>query len=156
MIKKIESVYTSSDGSEFPDSDSAQCHEDCLTAFSAWQAAEAQLLASLAANHYRTADDEPFTLHGTKWLVAIPFYELMVVQRVNPGWDHDARYYFEDGILHLEWHDGKGSKTRAPVTAFFSSELAAKQKVLDLKKERLKRHQQQLMQEEAEIAAAIK
>lgn len=124
---QIPAKFKTSDGIIFDDSIKAECHEECVKAAEALEQSEFLFFETIARRHFMTADGQPFSFKGDKWIIVEPAFEPPYVVKVELYWySSQLRYSFRPGDAQLcvSWKDGDKSHER-PVSSFYSSERAA-------------------------------
>lgn len=137
---KIPAKFRTSDGLTFDDQFKAECHEECVKAAEALERAEFAFCTAIAARHFKTADGQPFSLMGDKWIIVEPAFEPPYVVKTELRWySSHARYSFRerDAELCVAWKDGDKSYER-PVSSFYASERAANLAAIELRKTHLR------------------
>ena len=126
-MTQIPAKFQTSDGITFDDQLRAVCHEECVKAAEALELAELRFFEAIAQRHFKTADGQPFSFKGDKWIIIEPAFEPPYVVKVELYWySSQLRYSFRerDAQLCISWKDGDKSYER-PVSSFYSSEMAA-------------------------------
>lgn len=124
---QIPAKFKTSDGIIFDNQLRAECHEECVKAVEALEQAEFLFYEAIARRHFMTADGQPFSFKGDKWIIVEPAFGPPDVVKVELcRYSGQSRYSFRerDAQLCVSWKDGDKSYER-PVSSFYASERDA-------------------------------
>ncbi len=130
---QIPAQFRTSDGLTFDDQLKAECHEECVKAAEALELAEFRFFEAIAQRHFQTADGQPFSFKGDKWIIVEPAFEPHYVVKVELYWYSSClRYSFRPGDAELcvSWKDGDKTYEK-PVSSFYASERAANLRAIE-------------------------
>jgi len=145
-IKKIESkeTFRTSDGQEFQDEPAAEKHEEIISAKSAYESARDRYARILWETQI-TADGEAFKF-GSRNYYYITSVWLERPQIVTVNFYLSSTYTFNDDDVLMIWHRDNIDHPPNPykITDLYLSRDAAKRRLLEVKRERVKELQTEI------------